>query len=195
MCEANPHNITLIFNQLMAFIQEIERALKCQPGTHCTLYAFLMDYIKVNQTDISGAAGLWIRIDLMRIRIRIRIQLQEKPSTLKREHSALQNMKILHFILFLRVIFALLDPDPDPATQINADPDSQPCRTKSVFSFLKISVVDPDQAGPETFGESDPEELYLVPGIGLFLAVSCTERRIRKRRVKSDLGACLSQAI
>jgi hypothetical protein len=47
VCEANPHNITLIFNQLMAFIQEIERALKCQPGTHCTLYAFLMDYIKV----------------------------------------------------------------------------------------------------------------------------------------------------
>jgi hypothetical protein len=51
VCEANPHNITLIFNQLMAFIQEIERALKCQPGTHCTLYAFLMDYIKVNQKE------------------------------------------------------------------------------------------------------------------------------------------------
>lgn len=46
VCEANPHNITLIFNQLMAFIQEIEKALKCQPGSHCTLYAFLMDYIK-----------------------------------------------------------------------------------------------------------------------------------------------------
>jgi hypothetical protein len=30
---------------------------------------------------------------------------------LKREHSALQNMKFLHF-LFLWVIFALLDPDP-----------------------------------------------------------------------------------
>jgi hypothetical protein len=29
-------------------------------------------------------------------------------------------MKILGF--FLWVIFALLDPDPDPATQINADP-------------------------------------------------------------------------
>lgn len=30
----------------MQFIQEIEKALKCPPGAHCTLYAFLMDYIK-----------------------------------------------------------------------------------------------------------------------------------------------------
>ncbi len=43
-------------------------------------------------------------------------------------------MKILDFFLFLWVIFALLDPDPqfecgsdpDPATQINADPDTDP---------------------------------------------------------------------
>jgi hypothetical protein len=33
-------------------------------------------------------------------------------------------MKILYFFLYLWVIFALLDPD--PATQINADPDRQP---------------------------------------------------------------------
>jgi hypothetical protein len=31
-------------------------------------------------------------------------------------------MKILTFFLFFGVIFALLDPDPDPAAQINADP-------------------------------------------------------------------------
>jgi hypothetical protein len=31
-------------------------------------------------------------------------------------------MKILDFFLFLWVIFALLDPDPDPAIQINEDP-------------------------------------------------------------------------
>jgi hypothetical protein len=59
--------------------------------------------------------------------------LQENPSALKREHPALQNMKIQYFFLFLWVIFALLDPDPDPqfvcgsdpdlAAQINADPD------------------------------------------------------------------------
>jgi hypothetical protein len=47
-------------------------------------------------------------------------KLQEKPSALKREHPALQNMKILYFFIFLWVIFAHLDPD--PTTQINADP-------------------------------------------------------------------------
>jgi hypothetical protein len=35
---------------------------------------------------------------------------QEKPSALKREHPALQNMKFLNF---LWVIFVLLDRDPD----------------------------------------------------------------------------------
>jgi hypothetical protein len=39
---------------------------------------------------------------------------QEKPSGLKREYPALQNMKILYFFLFLWVILALLDPDPHP---------------------------------------------------------------------------------
>jgi hypothetical protein len=37
---------------------------------------------------------------------------QKKPSALKREHPVLKNMKILDFFLFLWVIFALLDPDP-----------------------------------------------------------------------------------
>jgi hypothetical protein len=41
-------------------------------------------------------------------------KLQEKPSALKRELPALQNLKILYIFLFLWVIFALLDPDPDP---------------------------------------------------------------------------------
>ncbi len=53
-------------------------------------------------------------------------KLEEKPSALKREHPVLKNMKILDYFLFLWVIFALLDPDPDPATQINADPDTDP---------------------------------------------------------------------
>ncbi len=42
-----------------------------------------------------------------------------KPSALKREHPALQNMKFLNFILFLWAIFALLDPDTDPLTWLN----------------------------------------------------------------------------
>jgi hypothetical protein len=40
--------------------------------------------------------------------------LQEKPSALKKEHPALLKMKILSFFQFFGVIFALLDPDPDP---------------------------------------------------------------------------------
>jgi hypothetical protein len=38
-------------------------------------------------------------------------KLQKKPSALKREHPALQNMKFLNFFLLLSVIFDLLDPD------------------------------------------------------------------------------------
>jgi hypothetical protein len=41
-------------------------------------------------------------------------ELQEKPSALKREHPAFQNMKFFYLFLFLWVIFALLDLDPDP---------------------------------------------------------------------------------
>jgi hypothetical protein len=40
----------------------------------------------------------------------MRPKLQEKPSNLKREHPALQNMRYL--FSFWWVIFALLDPDP-----------------------------------------------------------------------------------
>jgi hypothetical protein len=58
-------------------------------------------------------------------------KLQEKPSALKREHPALQKMKILSFFSFfgsflpswIRIRIRNLYPDPDPASQINADPD------------------------------------------------------------------------
>ncbi|KAK8729890.1 hypothetical protein OTU49_008375 [Cherax quadricarinatus] len=46
VCPASPHNITAIFNPLQSFIREIEDALGCSPGTHCTLYVFITDYIK-----------------------------------------------------------------------------------------------------------------------------------------------------
>jgi hypothetical protein len=70
-------------------------------------------------------------------------KLQEKPSALKREHTALQNMKILYFFLFLWVIFALLDPD--PATQINADPCGSGSETLQniVIKLSKMWVWDP----------------------------------------------------
>ena len=48
-------------------------------------------------------------------------KLQEKPSAVKREHPVLKNMNSGFFSIWW-VIFALLDPDPDPTTQINADP-------------------------------------------------------------------------
>ncbi|KAK7083034.1 Exocyst complex component 4 [Halocaridina rubra] len=46
VCPSSPHNITAIFNPLQLFIREIEEALGCSPGTHCTLYVFINDYIK-----------------------------------------------------------------------------------------------------------------------------------------------------
>jgi len=49
-------------------------------------------------------------------------KLQKKPSALKKERPALQNMKFLNFFLLLWVIFDLLDPDPDPLTRLNPDP-------------------------------------------------------------------------
>ncbi len=42
-----------------------------------------------------------------------RPKLRKNASALQRKHPALQNMKFLNFFLLLRVIFALLDSDPD----------------------------------------------------------------------------------
>jgi hypothetical protein len=43
-----------------------------------------------------------------------------------------------YFYLFFRVIFALLDQAPDPATQINADPDPIPGRKSSLTNFFAL---------------------------------------------------------
>jgi hypothetical protein len=67
-------------------------------------------------------------------------KLQEKPSALKREHPALQKMKILFSLLVGH--FALLDSG--PATQINADADPQPCEHECVLysqSFILATVI------------------------------------------------------
>jgi hypothetical protein len=64
-------------------------------------------------------------------------KLQEKPSALKKEHPVLKNMKILDFFLFFWVIFALLDPD--PATQINADP----CGSMRIWIRIRIRIRNP----------------------------------------------------
>ncbi|PNF38735.1 Exocyst complex component 4 [Cryptotermes secundus] len=46
VCSPDPRNITQIFIPLMKFIEEIEHAIGCTPGSPCTLNAFLADYIK-----------------------------------------------------------------------------------------------------------------------------------------------------
>jgi hypothetical protein len=57
-------------------------------------------------------------------------KLQENPSALKREHPALQKIKFINFFLCLWVILALPnpdcnpDPDTDPETPLNPDPDN-----------------------------------------------------------------------
>ncbi len=56
-------------------------------------------------------------------------------------------MKILYFFLYLWVIFALLNPDPDPATQINAEPSGSTTQLFALWtdnvhnfvSYLKMS--------------------------------------------------------
>jgi hypothetical protein len=54
-----------------------------------------------------------------------------KPSALKKEHTALHNMKFLNFFLFLCVIFALLDPDSGSTDLIESG---------SGFKTLDVSV-------------------------------------------------------
>ncbi len=65
------------------------------------------------------------------------VQATGEAFNIEREHPGLQNMKILYLIIFMWVIFVLLGPDPDPATQIyadpDADPDPQPCREAYKF--------------------------------------------------------------
>ncbi|XP_068208979.1 exocyst complex component 4-like isoform X1 [Palaemon carinicauda] len=61
VCPSSPHNITAVFNPLQSFIREIEEALGCSPGTHCTLYVFITDYIKdafLAQLHVETAARL-----------------------------------------------------------------------------------------------------------------------------------------
>jgi hypothetical protein len=90
-------------------------------------------------------------------------KLQEKPSALKREHPALQKMKILSFFQFFWVIFALLDPDPDPAAQINAAPSGSGSGTETLILrpsknySSRDTVPLNDSAFPSTGSGTAPE--------------------------------------
>jgi hypothetical protein len=52
----------------------------------------------------------------------------EAFSPLQRKPQEQQNMKLFQFFLLLWVIFALLDPDPDPDAQKHVDQYPQHCR-------------------------------------------------------------------
>jgi hypothetical protein len=64
-------------------------------------------------------------------------KLQEKPSALKRENPAIQNMKILKCMFVGH--FALRDLDPDPATQIN-EINADPCGSGSTTLGLTVNA-------------------------------------------------------
>ncbi len=125
-------------------------------------------------------AELWIRIHWIRIRIQhfnpdpafddqklkkkkyrwnifwikncnlLMSKLQEKTLALKREHPAPQKMKLINFFLCLWVIFALLDPDPDPGTH-----------------WIRIHSIAKGPSGPPVFFllllEGQPHELNNYP--------------------------------
>jgi hypothetical protein len=63
-------------------------------------------------------AVIYLSLGLLKGRQSFRKRFQ--PS--KREHLALQNMKFLHFFIFVGQFFAILDAD--PSTKIHADRDS-----------------------------------------------------------------------
>jgi hypothetical protein len=60
-------------------------------------------------------------------------------------------MKSLYFFLYLGVILSLLDPDPDPATQITADPDLDPqpwiCIMFVVEYLTSLGSAEPSEGG------------------------------------------------
>ncbi len=62
-------------------------------------------------------------------------KLQKKPSALKREHPALQNMK---FFLLFWVILALLEPEPDLLTRLNPDPIRIRIRIRNPASYRNL---------------------------------------------------------
>jgi hypothetical protein len=63
--------------------------------------------------------------------------------------SSTSKHEFLYFILFLWVIFCPLEPEPDPATQINADQDPKPCN--KVPLFLTILIVNNKYKCPPIF--------------------------------------------
>jgi hypothetical protein len=101
-------------------------------------------------------------------------KLQEKPSVLKREHTALKNMKFFTFFYIcgsllpssIWILIRIQNMDPDPVTLFNADP----CGSGSTTVWA--SNVDPD---PHEFGPLDPAykeiSCFASAGCSLLMAV------------------------
>jgi hypothetical protein len=65
--------------------------------------------------------------------------MKEKPSAIKREHPALQKMKLIKSFLCLRVIFALVDPDPDRESG-SVNGFSDPIESGSNLDRIRIRI-------------------------------------------------------
>ncbi len=77
------------------------------------------------------------------------VQVPRKPSALKREHLALQNMQFLNFFLLLWLTFALLDPDPGfwkvsgstDLIEYGSSPDTKPCFLVTVIFYGLYNTI------------------------------------------------------
>jgi len=65
-------------------------------------------------------------------------------------------MKFFNFFLLLCIIFALLDPDPDPLTRLNPDP---PCNFEADPDPACHFVADPD---PACHFDADPDLRFQI---------------------------------
>ncbi len=114
--------------------------------------------------------------------------LQQKPLdfALKKEHPAFQKMKFINFFLCLWVIFALLDPDPDPGTSLNPDP--QHCPNVLIIPAPKTMFAEPSDllnASPHRCPEQHSWASSCCSGRRCAAPSRSRSRWIRRRRQSS----------
>jgi hypothetical protein len=87
-------------------------------------------------------------------------KLQEKPSALKKEHSALQNMEFINSFLLFWVIFALLDLDPQFGSGLGS---RDPIESDSILvaNFISQSGIS-EQFPSNDFLEEDSVHLKFI---------------------------------
>ncbi len=129
-------------------------------------------------------------------------KLQEKPSALKREHSARQNMKLFTFFyicesfLLSGIWIRIQNSDPDPASQINADPDPDPnpkpwlrlVRTPQISDCLVDWLIDSVAVGRNL--ASQLLKMKLVSGKEPLEFCSCNDEKEQFREARRQSQAC-----